>query len=479
MMKMDSRYNKTMPQPTFFFYDLETSGFDPRRERIMQFAGQRTSLELEPIGPPVNVLVKLTDEVLPSPQAILITGITPQQTLREGITEAELLHLLTAEVFTPGTITTGFNNVRFDDPFIRFLHYRNFYDPYTWAYADDRSRWDLLDAMRLTRALRPDGFTWPFDESGRPTNTLVALAKANGLEHTHAHDALSDVTALIGLARHLHKSQPKLFDYLLKLRSKHEVAKLVNLSQPQPFVYASGRYLKNTHHTTIAYPIGAGKNNTVIVYDLRHDPAAYAHMTTDQLAAIRWAKADERARPDYRPFPAKELTPGNCPAVAPLATLDTDAEERISLTQNTARRHLEALKTSGLIDKLQATFKPPKFEPLTDADARLYDGFINGPDKAELVRVRTADAAALTTLKPHFNDPRLPELFVRYKARNYPDTLSEAEQVQWEGYRTQRLQTDLPKFAQELERAGQTATPQTAALLTDLKLWAESIAPLG
>ena len=74
---------------TFFFYDLETSGFSPRKDRIMQFAGQRTDMNLNKIGEPVNILVRLNDDVLPSPGALMVTGISPQKTVDEGYTEAE------------------------------------------------------------------------------------------------------------------------------------------------------------------------------------------------------------------------------------------------------------------------------------------------------------------------------------------------------------------------------------------------------
>src|SRR3954451_6528569 len=117
---------------SFFFYDLETSGFDPRSARIMQFAGQRTDMDLKPIGEPVNVLIKLTPDVVPSPDAILITGITPQQTLADGLTEAEFMKLFYDEAVRPDTVFVGFNNIRFDDEFMRFMHYRNFYDAYEW-----------------------------------------------------------------------------------------------------------------------------------------------------------------------------------------------------------------------------------------------------------------------------------------------------------------------------------------------------------
>ncbi|HXY18307.1 MAG TPA: exonuclease domain-containing protein, partial [Candidatus Nitrosopolaris sp.] len=136
---------------TFYFYDLETSGFSPREARIMQFAGQRTDMNLKPVEKPDNILVKMTPDVLPQPDAVLVHGITPQQTIAEGISEAEFAKYLTSQVFTPDTIAIGFNNIRFDDEFVRFTFWRNFMDAYEWAWKDSRSRWDLLDVARMTR----------------------------------------------------------------------------------------------------------------------------------------------------------------------------------------------------------------------------------------------------------------------------------------------------------------------------------------
>ena len=154
----------------------------------MQFAGQRTTLDLEPIGEPVNILVKMTNDALPSPSAIAVTGITPQQTLMDGITEAEFCKYIIEEIFTPGTIAVGYNTVRFDDEFMRAILWRNFYDPYEWQWKDGRSRWDMLDVVRLTRALRPEDINWPFRDDGTPTNRLELITKLNGLEHAHAHE---------------------------------------------------------------------------------------------------------------------------------------------------------------------------------------------------------------------------------------------------------------------------------------------------
>lgn len=473
-------YTKVVKQ-SFFFYDLETSGFDPKTQRIMQFAGQRTTLDLEPVGEPVNVLVKLTDDVLPNPGAVLITGITPQKTHEEGYSEAEFLKILHEQVFTPGTIIAGFNSVRFDDEFMRYTLYRNFYDPYEWQWQDGRSRWDVLDVIRMTRALRPQGIEWPVDAEGQPTNRLELLSYENGLDHANAHDALSDVMALIGVARLLKQEQPKLFEYLLKARDKKEIAKLVNLNDPQPFVYTSGRYPKGTLHTTVAYPVApGGRPGSAVVYDLRHDPTEWAKLSVAELKEIRFANYEKRQMEGFIALPAKEISYNRCPAVAPIGVLTPDAQERIVLDLAQVTDHLAKLRRSDLPEKLAEVFAlSGDFAKAKDVDAQLYDGFLPDSDRAKLSVVRAATETDLADFHPDFADKRLPDLLLRYKARNFPRSLSEAEQTQWETYRAERLQVDLPRFAVDLKKAAALAPGEREQfLLQELQLWAESIAPV-
>lgn len=111
---------------TYLFYDLETSGLNPRQDRIMQFAAIRTDLDFNQIGEPYNILVKLNNDSLPSPDAIILTGISPQQTVEEGYSEADFARILINDIFTTDTIIVGFNNIRFDDEFIRYLFWRTF-----------------------------------------------------------------------------------------------------------------------------------------------------------------------------------------------------------------------------------------------------------------------------------------------------------------------------------------------------------------
>ncbi len=465
-----------------FFYDLETSGLNPREDRIMQFAGQRTDIDLNPIGEPYNLLVRLNDDTLPSPDAIMVTGITPQQTAADGYSEAEFAKILQAEVFTEDTIAVGFNNIRFDDEFIRALFWRTFHDPYEWFYKDGRSRWDMLDVVRMTRALRPDGIEWPVDSEGKATNRLELLTKANGIDHFSAHDALSDIEATIAVAQLIKQKQPQLYDYLLKLRDKNEVKKLVNLDDKKPFVYTSGRYDSEHEKTTVAFPLTTGRNNnSVAVYDLRHDPNAFTAMDQKQLAALLFASWEERKKEDFIPLPVKELQYNKAPAVAPLGVLEQGSGwERIHLTPEVIERHKTSLLAAPQFAETIRTLLEgrPEFKKLPDAEAQLYDGFVNDKDRIRIEAVRNASADQLADFQPEFIDERLPPLLLRYKARNFPNTLSESEMAAWEAWRSERINKQLPGFMKALERLAKVSREESDQfLLEELRLWAESIVP--
>ena len=104
-----------LARPSFYWHDYETFGTDPRRDRPAQFAGQRTTLDLEPVGEPLTLFCKPAPDVLPQPASCLVTGITPQQTEREGVIEAEFAARIHEELAVPQTCAAGFNSIRFDD----------------------------------------------------------------------------------------------------------------------------------------------------------------------------------------------------------------------------------------------------------------------------------------------------------------------------------------------------------------------------
>lgn len=465
---------------TFFFYDLETSGLNPREDRIMQFAGQRTDMELRPIGEPVNILVALNDDTLPSPEALMVTRISPQQTVDEGYTEAQFAKLLMEEVFTPDTIAVGFNNVRFDDEFIRYLMWRNFYDPYEWSWRDGRSRWDLLDVVRMTRALRPDGIIWPVDAEGKATNRLELITKQNGIDHTKAHDALSDVEALIDVARLIRSHQPDLYSYLLKIRDKNEVKKLINLDDKKPFVYVSGRYDAEYNKATVAFPLTSAPNGSVLVYDLRYDPMDFVEMGEAQLAGMAFATWEQRQVDGFVKLPVKILQYNRCPAVAPLGVLTAgDGWQRINLDEATIESRIRTLSAHPVFaERLRTIYERTREYPVsTDSEAQLYDGFLDDKDRLRVEAVRNATERELADFHPEFADERLPTLLLHYKARNYPRALSEAETVAWEQWRSARILAKLPSFMASLQRI--KGGEHDTFIAQELQLWAESVMPVA
>lgn len=477
---------------TFFFYDLETSGFSPQNDRIMQFAGQRTDENLNRIGEPVNILVRLNDDVLPSPSALMVTKISPQKTVEEGYTEAEFSKMLVEEYFTPDTVIVGYNNVRFDDVHIQHLLWRNFYPPYDWQWKDGRSRWDLLDVVRMIRALRPEGINWPFvvnEGTGEKfaANKLELLTKENGILHENAHDAMSDVDGLIDVARLLKEKQPQIFDYLFEIRSKNEVQKLVNLENPKPFVYTSGRFKVEFEKTTVAFPIAPAKNQNVIVWDLRFSPEKFIDWSEDQILENITADFETRSSDDFEPIVAKILQYNKCPAVAPMGVLTEENRQRLKIDLAEIQKNLDILrKNPHFAENLRSAFerRSEVFQDKSSAEkpapeARLFEGFVSKSDDIKIEAVRNSTDRELADFHPDFADERLTDLLLHYKARNFLKSLSSQEKELWEEYRVENLQKMMPNFMKEFQEIAnnQNLNSQEEYILEEIKLWLENILP--
>lgn len=452
----------------------------------MQFAGQRTTLDLKPIGDPFNIMITLSPDALPEPRAILVTGITPQKTLEEGITEKEFLKIFFDEIATPGTIFAGYNTIRFDDEFMRFMLYRNFYDPYEWQWKEGRSRWDLLDVARMTRALRPDGIKWPVDAKGKATNRLELLTEANGLDHFDAHDALSDVQATIALAGILRKNQPKLFDYLLAMRDKKKVQELVE--KGDPFVYTSGKYPSEYEKTTVVGVLDAHpKRQAALVYDLRHDPEQFMDMSVEQLAeAWRWSPDKDQLR-----LPVKTMRYNVCPAVAPLGVLK-DAPVSLKLDVDVIQKNYKTLRAATefrqnvlrALDVLDGEQEKAIAARKGSVDEQLYDGFIGDHDKTIEDVVRAAAADDIVEVSKKFRDARLHKIAPLYKARNHPKDLSNDERIQWDKHVYDYLlgggdQSRLAKYFTQLDTlaAADDISQRDQYLIEELQLYGQSIIP--
>jgi len=426
---------------TLYWHDYETFGADPKRDRPAQFAGLRTDEALNEIGEPLVIYCKPARDVLPHPEACLLTGITPQIAEADGLIEPEFIARIHAELAQSGTCGVGYNTLRFDDEVTRYALYRNFYDPYAREWQNSNSRWDLIDLVRMTYALRPEGISWPMHEEGRPSFRLEDLTKANGIGHEAAHDALSDVRATISLARLLRDQQPRLYDWLFQLRNKHKAAALLDLHKHTPVLHTTRMYPAETGCTSLVMPLitEPRNNNSILVYDLRHDPTPFIAMDIDELNESLFTRSEDLPEGKTR-LPVKSVKINKCPALAPRNTLDEAATERIAIDLDAGHQHWQQLLANkDFFQRVVKAYTMSEFAPSGDVDSALYEGFISEADRPLLVNIHKLSPQKLAKADFDFHDKRLPELFFRYRARNWPETLSEEETLQWEATRLRRL----------------------------------------
>lgn len=461
---------------SFFFYDYETFGVDPRRDRIAQFGGVRTDLDFNIIDEPINLYCQQSPDYLPDPEAILVTGITPQLCNERGVNEATFARLIHEQFTHPNSCILGYNNIRFDDEATRFLFYRNFYDPYAYSWQNGNTRWDLIDVVRATYALRPEGIEWPIDEEGRVSLKLEALTAANGLEHQDAHDALSDVYATIALAKLLKSKQPRLFQYYFSNRRKEAVEGMLRLHQPEPLLHISGMFGAKNHYLSVITPLTPHptNRNATIVVDLRKPITPLLTQSADELRRLLYTREEDYNEGESRP-PIKLLHHNRAPILAPLGVLrDAPPEHTEGLDRATiVARHNELMAHRDPISqKLSALYQPTQrgSAQLIDPEEALYDGFFSHDDRAQMDRIPTLPPDQIMAQEWHFTDARVEPLLFRYRAKNYPESLNEVEQKIWQTFSRTRANNDRLRHEERLKELQDHYHdhPQYSALLAEI-----------
>jgi exodeoxyribonuclease-1 len=475
-----------MPKHTFLWHDYETFGINTRRDRPAQFAAIRTDAELNEIGEPVMLYCQPANDFLPDPQSCLITGITPQVCLERGIPEYQFAATIENLLSETGTIGVGYNTIRFDDEVTRFMFWRNLIDPYAREWQNSCGRWDILDVVRTAYALRPEGINWPRHPDGRASFRLEQLTAENGIAHEAAHDALSDVRATIAMARLIRDRQPKLFDFCFALHKKDKVAAEIGLPLHRPFLHITGMFPAERGCIGIVWPLAVHptNKNEVIVWDLAADPTELASLDAETIRMRMFTKSDALPEGVSR-LPIKSIHLNKSPVVINnLKTLSPEMTAQWGLDVATALRHAEiAAQTPDMSAIWQDVFHRPQ-ENTPDVDEDLYGGFVGNNDRRLLQELRALSPEAMATANPSFSDARLEEIFWRYRARNFPHTLSAEEVQRWEEHRSARLfggeggARSIEKLFSEIDQLSETADECGEEILGALYDYAESIAPV-
>jgi exodeoxyribonuclease-1 len=479
-----------MTTHTFLWHDYETFGAVPRRDRPAQFAAIRTDASLNEIGDPIMLFCQPAPDFLPDPQSCLITGITPQQCLEWGVPEHKFAAAIEAAFSQSGTIGVGYNTIRFDDEVTRYMFWRNLIDPYAREWQNNCGRWDLLDVVRMTYALRPEGIEWPMREDGKPSFRLEDLARANGLLHEAAHDALSDVRATIALAKLIRDRQPKLFDYCLGLHKKDKVSTEMGLhlapATRPPFLHVSGMFPTERGCLALVWPLATHptNKNEVLVWDCSHDPAELFGLDADTIRQRLFTRSADLPEGVTR-LPIKSIHVNKSPMlVANLRTLSPAMAERWGIDLEQGRAFAQAAASGPDMSAVWAeVYTRPASGEAVDVDEDLYGGFVGNNDRRKLASLRFETPEKLALARPSFDDERLEELFFRYRARNFPHTLNEAEATYWEQHRAAKLfdgkdgARTIEQLFAEIDALSEDADERAEDILGALYDYAEAIAP--
>ncbi len=399
-------------------------------------------MDLEEVGKPMNIMSQIANDYLPHPEACMVTGITPQQTLRDGMVEAEFARQIQAQMAQPNTCVVGYNSIRFDDEVTRHLFYRNFHDPYAREWRNGNTRWDIIDLARACYALRPEGINWPTKEDGSPSFRLEDLTAANGIDHGDAHDALADVRATIALARLIKERQPKLFEYAFSLRQKRTVLQQIDLSRPSVLLHISSKLPASHGCSTWVMPVAMHPHNpnAVIVVDLSHSADALLAHDPEAIRARLYARKDELGDDELRPG-LKLIHINRSPFITTAKAMTPDNAQRLGLDRQACLDTFTRLSnTPDLAQKLVTVYDDKPDHGEEDVDFALYSGgFLANEERRWCDTVIESQPEALAALSEQIQNPRLRSQLFRYRARNFPHTLTADETQRWQHHRQARL----------------------------------------
>ncbi|MFD2884614.1 exodeoxyribonuclease I [Pseudomonas lini] len=251
--------------------------------------------------------------------------------------------------------------------------------------------------VRAAYALRPDGLVWPKDDEGRVTLKLERLTAANGIDHGHAHEALSDVRATIALARLIREKNSRscmtgCFNCEVNKRS------WIKFGCCSRWCIFPGASRLPAAMWGVVLPLAwhPRNRNALIVCDLHLDPQGLLELDAETLRQRLYTRRDVLAEGEL-PVPLKLIHINKCPVVAPLSVLRPLDQQRLGLDMALYQERALRLSDAQQVwrDKVSDIYSSDDFSPSQDPEQQLYDGFIGDRDRRLCEQVRAADPAQL------------------------------------------------------------------------------------
>ena len=400
----------------FAFYDLETTGTSPEYDQPLQFAALLADDDLKPLKR-VNMRCRLAAHILPSPQAMVVTGVSIDQLTDPALPSwFEMMQKIQrlVEAWAPAT-WTGYNSMRFDENFLRQSFYQTLQPDVFATQFNGNTRLDVLQILYAVHLRARETLNWPVDDAGSAVFRLDALAPANGFQDHDAHDALGDVEATRHLLQLVRDRAPDLFNDVLANREKVHVDGLLASGKPLEFVT---RLPGGPPKCIVGCGCGRDSDsaNTASFFDVQaEDPVECLGLDRAKLIDLL-----ERS-----PRVVHRLKINEAPMVFHASAADETTRERchaISANRNFSRRVGEAMAEL----RVKRYALPDPTDPVR-IEERIYDGFYGREDKRLLRSFNMADDwKARLSVVEQFGDARLQQLGRRAAVLQAPEIMPAA-----------------------------------------------------
>ncbi|MAT87798.1 MAG: exonuclease I [Aestuariivita sp.] len=397
----------------FVFYDLETTGVSPAFDQALQFAAIVTDADFNKLDS-VDQRCRLAPHILPSPKALHVTGVKPEQATNSNLPNtfefAQMLQEFTKK-WSPA-IWIGYNSINFDEAFLRQMFYQNL-QPNIYATQNwENSRLDVMKMVWAAYVKVPDSLKWPMNENGSLNFKLDRLAPNNGFSSHNAHDALGDVEATIFILQKIKSASPKLYADLIETCDKNYVNRLLHSFKP---VEVTLRFGAQSPRTYVGCFCGAqkGNQNKIGFFDLEQD---------DPMGLIFGSEEDVCRAIEGSPKRIRPLAINQAETFQ-LAKPSSDSHTLICATieENPKFREMVSKALAGRFSNEADSYQP--------VEEKIYNGFIPNSDKNLLDQFQQADWQERYEIIRSLKDDRLRQLGQRLVAFYAPELLSK-EQVE-------------------------------------------------
>lgn len=370
-----------------FIHDYETFGLNPN-DKVSQFAGIFVDLDFNIIEEPHMFFCKTPDDCVPSPIACAITGISPKDT-EDGLTEYAFAKRIHDLMNRSNVINAGYNNASFDDEVSRNLFYRNFLPVYTREFKNGNSRFDFYKLVKAVYAFKPELINFPKDENGKNSLKLENLSKANGIEHTSAHDALSDVYATIGIGKLIKEKDSNLYNWVMNLRFKKEAINFIKQND-EKMIWCVDNFEKAEYNFLSPALLIHSKEKMSEFYfiDLYSDKIdMLTDKSIEELKDWMSKSYNQRDEEGLGKFPIIKVKANKMPVLAPAKVLSADkVEERGMSTEVINENYKKAmmLKRNPEFLRKIAEIVEIEYPPKSDPDELIYGGFPTNSDNSHI-----------------------------------------------------------------------------------------------